>query len=134
MLSKICMSLVFVCLLSYVPSADAEVVLNRDSEIGVFKFETDSNGDRQLVRQYKRKLGQVVLAKKNWLLLQYFAKKIEYMTGRDIEITDVVLLDDNLESIHLKEYVSELPMVLNIADKVVCAFDHKTSRFSTCFD
>ena len=118
---------------SSVSQANAELILNNNSEVWVFKFETGSQG-RDLVRQYRKKLGQVVLSKKNWLLVYYFANRIEAGTGQNMEITDVVLLDDDLETIHFKEPISETPMILNIAKRELCVYDMSTNRVSACIN
>jgi hypothetical protein len=110
---------------------DASIVTGMGEEVWVFKFETVS-GDRQLIRQYRRKLGEVVLSKGNWALIKYFAARIEYGTGRDVEITDIVLLDDNLEAVHMKEAISELPMQLSIANRELCALSSETGQFTLC--
>lgn len=113
------------------PEAKADLVTGKNDYVWVFKFETGPEG-RTLVRQYKRKLGDVVLSKKNWNLILYFVFKVKKGAYANIGITDIVLLDDELEQVNFIEPMSETPMKLDVAKEELCAYSTETGRFSIC--
>lgn len=106
-------------------------VTEASDRITVYKFEIVS-GQPTLIRSYKRKWGEIVLSAENKELINYLSRRIYVIAKKELYITEIALIDDQLSFVYLKSVIGALNYRIQVGAKQLCVENPSTEEYETC--